>query len=140
MNVDADSVAPRLGAIACLLLAGVVFAPALLISVPGAGVADYYAAGPIGVSIVGVLALLDVVVFLAAAQERSDPVTLAGVALVSALAMVLFSLLWALSLDQTLLFSFPAEYAWIENHRWIVVTGSAVVAIAAGSFARARLT
>ncbi|MFD1684673.1 DUF7548 family protein [Halobellus litoreus] len=139
MNVDLDAVAPRLGAIVCLLLAGVVFAPALLISVPGAGVADYYASGPIGVSIVGVLALLNVVVFLAAAQERSDPATLAGVALVSALAMVLFSLVWALSIDPTLLFSFPSEYAWIENHRWIVVTGSAFVAIAAGSFARSRV-
>jgi hypothetical protein len=139
MNVDVDSVAPRLGAIACLLLAGVVFAPALLISTSGAGVADYYAAGPFGVSIVGVHALLSVVVFLAAAQERSDPVTLAGVVLVSALAMMLFSLLWALSIDPTLLFSFPAEYAWIENHRWVVVTGSAIVAVAAGGFVRTRV-
>jgi len=139
MNVDLDAVAPRLGAIVCLLLAGAVFAPALLITVPGAGVADYYASGPIGISIVGVLALIDVVVFLAAAQERSDPETLAGVAIVSALAMVLFSLVWALSIDPTLIFSFPPEHAWIENHRWVVVTGSAAVAIAAGSYARARV-
>jgi len=133
------SVAPTIGAVVCLLLAGVVFAPALLITAPDVGVAEYYAAGPLGVSIVGVLALLDIVVFLAGAQERSDPQTLAGVALVSALAMVLFSLLWALSIDSTLLFSFPAEYAWIENHRWIVVTGASVVAVTAGSYARAVL-
>ncbi|RLM59448.1 hypothetical protein DVK02_01495 [Halobellus sp. Atlit-31R] len=137
--MDLKSVAPTIGAIVCLVLAGVVFAPALVISAPAAGVAEYYASGPIGVSVVGVLALLDVVVFLAGAQERSDPQTLAGFALVSSLAMVVFSLLWALSIDPTLLFSFPAEYAWIETHRWIVVTGAAVAAIAAGSYARGVL-
>ncbi|WP_394348799.1 DUF7548 family protein [Halobellus captivus] len=139
MNVDLDSIAPKLGAVACLLLAGVVFVPALVISAPGTGVAAYYASGPFGVSVVGVLALLTVVVFLAGAQERSDPITLSGVALVAAVAMLLFSLLWAVSIDSTLLFSFPAEYAWIENHRWLVVTGSAVVAVAAGAYARAIL-
>nr|WP_144902531.1 hypothetical protein [Halobellus captivus] len=137
--MDLDSIAPKLGAVACLLLAGVVFVPALVISAPGTGVAAYYASGPFGVSVVGVLALLTVVVFLAGAQERSDPITLSGVALVAAVAMLLFSLLWAVSIDSTLLFSFPAEYAWIENHRWLVVTGSAVVAVAAGAYARAIL-
>ena len=134
--VALDSLAPKVGAVAALLLAGVVFVPAVVISAPDTGVAEYYAAGPVGISIVGVLALLDVVVFLAGGQERSDPVTLAGVALVAGLAMVLLSLLWALSVDPTLLFSFPAEYAWIENHRWVVVTGAAIVSIAAGGFAR----
>ncbi|MFA1610611.1 DUF7548 family protein [Halobellus rubicundus] len=140
MNLGLDSLAPKVGAVVCLLLAGVVFAPALVVSAPGSGVAEYYAAGPIGVSIVGVLALLDVVVFLAGAQERSDPATLSGVALVSGLAMVLFSLLWALAIDPTLLFSFPAEYAWLETHRWVVVTGAAVAAIAAASYARRVLS
>jgi hypothetical protein len=130
------AVAPTFGAIACLLLAGIVFAPALLITTDGIGVAEYYAAGPVGVSIVGFLALFDVVVFLAGAQERSDPATLSGIAFVSGLAMLLFSILWAVSIDPTLLFSFPPEYAWIQNHRWAVVTVAALVAIAAASYAR----
>ena len=134
--VALDSLAPKVGAVAALLLAGVVFVPAIVISAPGSGVAQYYAAGPIGVSVVGVLALIDVVVFLAGDQERSDPVTLAGFAVVAGIAMLLFSVLWALSIDTTLLFSFPAEYAWIEDHRWLVVTGTAVVTAAAGGFAR----
>ncbi|MFB6251113.1 MAG: hypothetical protein ABEI27_05410 [Halobellus sp.] len=134
--VALDSLAPKVGALAALLLASIVFVPAVVISAPGSGVAEYYAAGPIGVSIVGVLALIDVVVFLAGGQERSDPVTLAGFALVAGLAMLLFSLLWAFSIDATLLFSFPAEYAWIQDHRWVVVTGTAIVAVAAGGFAR----
>ncbi|WP_425604192.1 DUF7548 family protein [Halobellus salinisoli] len=139
MDVDLDSVAPKLGAVACLLLAAAVFAPALVISAPGSGVAAYYASGPFGVSIVGVLALFTVIVLLAGAQERSDPVTLSGVALVAGVAILLFSLLWALSIDSTLLFSFPAEYAWIENHRWVVVGGAVAVAVATGAYARAVL-
>ncbi|ELZ26795.1 hypothetical protein C474_19180 [Halogeometricum pallidum JCM 14848] len=47
--------------------------------------------------------------------------------------------LWALSVDRTLLFSFPAEYAWIENHRWAVAAVCAVIPVAAGVYARDAL-
>ena len=137
--MDLDSLAPRLGAIACLLLAGAVFVPALIVSAPGNVVAAYYAAGPFGVSLVGVLALITVVVFLAGAQERSDPQTLAGVAVVSGVAMVLFSVVWTISIDPTVLFSFPSEFAWIESHRWVVVVGSGLAALAAGGYAVSTL-
>jgi hypothetical protein len=137
--MDLDSLAPRLGAIACLLLAGAVFVPALIVSAPGNVVAAYYAAGPFGVSLVGVLALITVVVFLAGAQERSDPQTLAGVAVVSGVAMVLFSVVWTISIDPTVLFSFPSEFAWIESHRWVVVVGSGFAALAAGGYAVSTL-
>ncbi|MFB6091767.1 MAG: hypothetical protein ABEK02_02015 [Haloquadratum sp.] len=140
MDVDLDTVVPALGAVACLLLAAIVFLPGLVVTAPNAGVGDYYAAGPFGVSIVGALALVNVVVFLAGAQRRSNPATLAGVALVSGLAMLLFAILWAVAIDQTLLYSFPPAYAWLENHPWIVVTGAAIVAILAGSYARTVLT
>ena len=137
--MDVDSLAPRAGAIACLLLAGVVFVPALIVSAPGNAVAAYYAAGPFGVSLVGVLALVTVVVFLAGAQERSDPQVIAGVAVVVGVAMVLFSILWAISIDPTVLFSFPSEFAWIQSHRWVVVVGSGVAALAAGGYAVSTL-
>ena len=137
--MDLDSLAPRLGAAACLLLAGVVFAPATFVSAPGNAVAAYYASGPLGISIVGVLALVNIVVFLAGAQERSDPQTLAGVAVVSGVSMVLFSVLWAVSIDSTVLFSFPSEYAWIESHRWAVVGGAALATLAAGGYATSTL-
>jgi hypothetical protein len=138
--MDFRSLAPRLGAVAALLLAGVVFVPALIVSAPGNAVADYYAAGPFGVSLVGVLALLSVVVFLAGAQNRSDPQTVAGVAAVSGLSMTLFSILWAVSIDPTVLFSFPSEFAWIESHRWVVVGGASLTALAAGGYAAATLS
>jgi len=139
MDGDLGPLAPRLGAIACLLLAGVVFVPALFVSAPGNAVAAYYASGPLGVSVVGVLALVSVVVFLAGAQGRSDPQTLAGVVVVSGVSMVLFSVLWAVSLDPTLLFSFPSEYAWIGSHRWVVVAGAALATLAAGGYAASTL-
>ncbi|GGJ10648.1 hypothetical protein GCM10008995_20610 [Halobellus salinus] len=137
--MDLDSFTPRLGAAACLLLAGVVFVPAAFVSAPGNAVAAYYASGPLGVSIVGVLALVNIVVFLAGAQGRSDPQTLAGVAAVSGVSMVLFAVLWAVSIDPTVIFSFPSEYAWIESHRWVVVAGAALATLAAGGYAMSTL-
>lgn len=134
-----DTVAPTVGAVASLLLAVVVFVPALVVSTEGTVVADYYASGPVGVSVVGFLALLSVVVFLAGAQERTEPATVAGLTLVLGLAMLAFSLLWALSVDQTLLFSFPSRYAWIENHRWAVLLLAAVIPVAAAVYARDAL-
>jgi hypothetical protein len=134
-----DTVAPSAGAVASLLLAVVVFAPALAISAGNGLVADYYASGPVGVSIVGFLGLLSVVVFLAGAQERTEPATVAGLTLVLGVAMLALSALWAFSVDQTLLFSFPAEYAWIENHRWAVVAVCAAIPVAAGVYARDAL-
>ena len=139
MDAAPGSLAPRLGAIACLLLAGVVFAPAVLVSAPGNAVAAYYDSGPLGISVVGVLALVSVVVFLAGAQVRSDPQTLAGVVVVSGVSMVLFSALLACSIDPTVVFSFPAEYAWIESHRWAVVGAASLATLAAGGYATSTL-
>ncbi|MUV56272.1 hypothetical protein SAMN04487947_1365 [Halogeometricum rufum] len=135
-----DTVAPTVGTVASLLLAVVVFAPALLIAETQVGVADYYAAGPIGVSVVGFLGFVGVVVFLAGIQERTEPATVAGLTLVLGVAMVAFAATWAFSIDETLLFSFPAQYAWIENHRWAVLVLAAVVPVAAAGYARDTLS
>ena len=131
-----DTLAPSVGAVASLLLAVVVFAPALFVSAQSGLVADYYASGPVGVSIVGFLGLLSVVVFLAGAQDRTAPATVAGLTLVLGVAMLALALLWALTVDRTLLFSFPARYAWIANHRWAVVAVAALVPVAAAVYAR----
>ncbi|RDI70944.1 DUF7548 family protein [Halopelagius longus] len=137
--MNTESVASAVGAVACLLLAALVFAPALLVTQSGVGVAAYYAAGPVGISVVGFLGLLGVVVFLAGRGGRTDPVTVAGLVVVVGLAMLGFALLWAVSIDSTLVFSFPPEYAWIENHRWAVVAVAAVVAVSAAAYARGTL-
>jgi hypothetical protein len=137
--MDTETAAPTVGAVASLLLAVVVFAPAVAVTEPNVGLAEYYAAGPVGVSVVGFLGLLSVVVFLAGKQGRTDPATIAGLTLVMGVAMLAFALTWALSLDPTLVFSFPQQYAWIENHRWVVVTVAAIVPMAAAAYARAVL-
>jgi hypothetical protein len=128
-----------LGSVACLLLAVSVFAPALIITEQNVGVAAYYAAGPIGLSVVGFLSLLGVVVFLAGGQERTDPATVAGLGVVLGVAMLAFTLLWAVSLDATTIFSFPAEYSWIANHRWAVTGLALAVLVVAGGYAQAVL-
>jgi hypothetical protein len=137
--MDTETAAPTAGAVVSLLLAVVVFAPAVLVTEPNVGVGEYYAAGPVGVSVVGFLGLLSVVVFLAGKQGRTDEATVAGLTLVTGVAMLAFALTWALSLDPTLVFSFPQEYAWIANHRWVVVALAAVVPMAAAAYARAVL-
>jgi hypothetical protein len=134
-----DSIAPTIGAFTCLILAGVVFVPAVIITTPGVSVADYYAAGPFGISVVGFLAILNIVVFLAGKQGRTDPVTVAGIALVSGIAMIGFAAVWAVSITSTLLYGFPSQYAWIVNHRWVIVGLASVTALAGSGYTTAVL-
>jgi fermentation-respiration switch protein FrsA (DUF1100 family) len=129
--------AANVGAIACGLLALVVFLPYLLVSGQETLLASYYAAGPVGATAVGFLALLNLVVFLSGSRGSADPDLTAGIALVLAVVGVALALLWTVSVDATLLFSFPSEYAWIEYHRWIVVVASLAVAADAVVYARA---
>lgn len=122
------------GAAAAGLLSLVVLLPA--VAVDARGVAEYYASGTTGLTAVGFVAAVAVVVFLAVPQDHTDSETVAGVAAVLAVGALLLSLLWALAIDPTLLYSFPAEYAWLEYHRWAVVALSAIVALLAGVLAR----
>lgn len=137
--MNTESAASAVGAVACLLLAAVAFAPALFVSQANGGVAAYYAAGPVGLSVVGFLGLLGVVVFLAGRQGRTDPATVAGLVVVLGAAMLAFALLWVASLDSNLIYSFPSQYAWIADHRWAVTLVAAAVAVAGGAYAWAVL-
>ena len=134
------SVTAPTGAIISLGLAGVVFAPALLLSTADVGVADYYAAGPIGLSIVGVIALFDVIVFLSGREGRTDQITVAGLVLVSAAAMTIFSLLWATTITPTLISGFTADNAWIAFHRWIVSAGAFAIFVSAALYTQSVLS
>jgi len=85
------------------------------------------------------VAIVAAVVFLSIGQPHTDALTLSGVGLVVALGTVLTTVAWLLTLDSTVLFGFPAEYAWIENHRWAVLGGAVVLAAASGLQARTSL-
>lgn len=122
----------RAGALASLVLAVVVAAPAVLVTGAGSALGDFYTAGPFGLTAVGFLAVVAVVVFLSVTQGHTDTALLTGVALVVSLAAFLLAVVWALTLDETLLFGFPAEYAWLETYRWVVVVAAGVVAAVGG--------
>jgi hypothetical protein len=117
----------------------VVFAPLAVVTDAGTTLGDYYAAGPFGLTAVGLLAAVAVVVFLSADQPHTDGLMLSGAGLVIAVGTLLFAVLWVLTLDSTVLFSFPAEYAWIERHRWAVLVATVAFTAVASLQARATL-
>ena len=125
----------RLGALAAVLLGVVVAVPAVLVSGVGTTLGAFYTAGPFGLTAVGFLAAVAAVVFLSVTQSHTDTTLVSGVAVVVSLVVFLLAAVWALTLDETLLFSFPAEYAWLATYRWIVVVAGAVVAAAGGLLA-----
>ncbi|MFC4356741.1 hypothetical protein ACFO0N_02125 [Halobium salinum] len=137
--MNAEDVAPYAGVGACLALLAAFAAPYLLVTSPEAPLTAYYGAGPIGANAVAFFSLVAVVVFLAGRRGRTEPDLAAGIALVLGVATLLVALVWALSVDETVLFSFPASASWIEFHPWVVVGVSALVPAAAGVYARAVL-
>ncbi|MFB6282267.1 MAG: hypothetical protein ABEH40_09630 [Haloferacaceae archaeon] len=135
--MDATEAAPGAGVAGCLAVLLAMAAPYLLVTDTGTGLAVYYRAGPVGAGLVGFLAVLSVVAFLAGVRGRTDPPTAAGVALVLGLAMVPLALLWALSVPPEIVLGFPA--AWMGWHRWAVVGLTAVIPAAGGAYVRAVL-
>jgi hypothetical protein len=139
MNVE--EVAPYVGVAACVVLLAVFAAPYLLVT----GLENqstltlYYGAGPVGGNAVGFFTLLAIVVFLAGRRGRTEPDVAAGIALVLGVAAVLLAVLWAVSIDETVLLSFPSSAAWIEFHPWAVVTVAAAIPAVAGVYARSVL-
>jgi hypothetical protein len=135
--MDLLRTAPTVGIVASLLLLLVGFVPAVIVEANGVGA--YYASGPVGLPAVGFLALLAVVVFLSGRQGRTDPATVAGFTVVLGVAVTLLAVLWAVSIDPTVLFSFPAEYAWLAWHRWAVPVVAAGVLVGGALYSRAVL-
>jgi hypothetical protein len=139
MNVE--EVAPYVGVAVCVVLLGVLATPYLLVTglESQSTLAFYYGAGPVGGNAVGFFALLSVVVFLAGRRGRTNPDVAAGIALVLGVAAALLALLWAVSIDESVLLSFPSSASWIEFHPWAVVALSFAVPVVAGAYARSVL-
>lgn len=137
--MELDRAASTLGTVASLALAALVFAPYVLVTERRTGLFAYYAAGPVGASAVGFLALLCVVVFLSGRHERRPPDLIAGVSVVLGVALLVLAVLWATAVDSTVLYSFPPRYAWLSTHRWAVVGGSVLVAASGGLYAKTVL-
>lgn len=139
MELENPSRLATAAAAVAALLAVVVFAPLALVGGADSTLGAYYAGGPFGLTAVGLLAVVSVVVFLSVDQSHTDTLLLSGAGLVVAVVTLLLAGVWALTLDPTVLFSFPAEYAWMENHRWAVLVVAVGLAGVAGAQTRTVL-
>ncbi|KYH25735.1 hypothetical protein HAPAU_24130 [Halalkalicoccus paucihalophilus] len=129
--------APQLGIAACLAVLVVIIAPYVLLpQSAGTGLALYYDAGFFGPQLVGVFAAVGIVVLGAGLGERSDPVTVAGAALVIGLFMTLMSVEWVVAVSPEDITGITTQ-DWLAYHRWLVLACSALSAVAAGLYARA---
>lgn len=129
-------IAPRIGAGICLLTALVVAIPFIVVEGRTELLNAYYAAGPTGAFGVAFFALVGVVAFASAERGNVDPETMAGGLIVLAVAIVALAGIWWLSLDDTVLFSFPQQYRWLEYHPPAVFLSALGTLAAAGVYAR----
>ncbi|AUX09733.1 hypothetical protein AArcSl_2108 [Halalkaliarchaeum desulfuricum] len=134
--MDTARTLSTLGALACLLVILVLGVPALVIEAPDHLLTDYYTAGPTGAVGIGFFAAIGVVVFLSGERGRADPPLVAGLSVVLGVALVALAGVWHLSLDETLVYSFPAEYDWIQHHGAVVLALTVLVLGAAAGYAR----
>lgn len=129
--------APQLGIAACLVVLVAVIAPYVLLpNDASTGLAFYYDAGIFGPRIVGVFAAVAIVILGAGVGERSDPVMIAGAALVIGLVMTLMVIGWIVSIPPDAVTGITTQ-DWLAYHRWVVLGFSGLVAIAAALYARA---
>ncbi|ELZ91547.1 hypothetical protein C440_14574 [Haloferax mucosum ATCC BAA-1512] len=137
--MDTERLAPTVGIVGSMLLAIAVAVPAVTVEAADGQVAAYYASGPVGISIVGMLALLEVIVFLSGKQARTDPAMASGLGVVLSLSMLGLATLWSVSIDPTVLFSFEQQYTWLTYHRWAVLGAAGVTFVGGAGYARSVL-
>lgn len=131
--MNPERVLPEVGAAACLAVVLLVLVPYL--AVDASALAVYYDAGPVGPPVLAVLAGVAGVALFAAAQGRSDPVTVAGLAVVVGPATTVLAAIWALAVAPDVVGGL-SEMAALEYHRWAVVASCAVVAAVSALYAR----
>lgn len=126
----------QLGVVACLALLVVVIAPYVLLPDDAStGLAVYYDAGFFGPRLIGVFAVIAMVILGAGIGERSDPVTVAGAALVIGLFLTLMSVEWILSMPADATTGITTQ-DWLAYHRWLVLGFSGLVGLSAALYAR----
>ena len=89
--MDQTKAAPTVGIAGCLLVLAVVMWPYLLET--ASAVSTYYGSGAVTPLAAGLLAFVSVIVFAAGREERSDPATVAGAALVFGLFVLVIAVL-----------------------------------------------
>lgn len=131
--MDDVRLAPMVGIITCVSVMLVLAVPYVLLS-PGA-VSTYYATGAFNPLFAGLFALVCVVIFAAGRSQRSDPALAAGVCLVFGLFIAGFTTVWAVTVPESLVFSYPTNAAF-EYHRYVLVLVSLAIPISAAWYTR----
>jgi hypothetical protein len=127
--------APLVGIVACVLYAGLLAVPYLLVRTsPGTAVGTYYGTGGINPVVGGFFALIAVIVFAAGREDRTDPGFAAGVSLVLGLFMCGIALLWGLTVPVEVVVGMDAPQ-YLTYHRWVLSGAGALVPAAAGWWA-----
>lgn len=128
--------APLVGIVGCLLVAGLLAVPYVLVRTsPGTTLATYYGTGALNPLVAGVFALVAVIVLAAGREERTDPVTAAGIGL--SLGVFLFAVvaLWALTVPEEVVLGMDAPQI-MQYHPWVTTAAAASVPAAAAWWAR----
>jgi hypothetical protein len=133
--MDLDRLLPYLGAGSCLVFVALLVVPYGIIEGQTELLGAYYNSGPLGVGGALFLAVLGVVIFLSGVRGQADPTLVAGIMLAVGVAIFGVSALWALTMESTIIFGFPAEYSWLEYHPWASLAVSGLIAGIAGGYA-----
>lgn len=130
--MDGIRLAPTAGIAASVAFLAVLVLPYLLVTTPGAA-ATYFGVGPLNPLFAGLFALVNVIVFAAGREDRSDPAVAAGAALVMGVAVVAIVGLWVLASPSEVILSLDETgvVQWLEYHPL------AVLAVALGQPASA---
>lgn len=129
--MDQTKVAPTVGIAGCLLVLAVVAWPYLLET--ASAVSTYYGSGAVTPLAAGLLAFVSVIVFAAGREERSDPATVAGAALVFGLFMVVIAVLFALTARVDVL---GGSSASLSSQRWVLAAVAVLPLASAVWYAR----
>lgn len=132
--MDARTLAPTAGAIACALVVVTVAVPYLFLD-PGA-VGTYYAAGAVTPLAAGLLAVVGAIVFAAGRADRSDPVLTAGAALSLGAFVGVLAVVWALTVPRGVVTQLSTS-TLVGYHRFALAALGVAVPVAAGWYARA---
>ncbi|GAB3417476.1 hypothetical protein GCM10027435_16360 [Haloparvum alkalitolerans] len=130
-------VAPPVGAVASLLTVLVLALPFVLVDVRAELLNAYYAAGPTGAVGIALFGLVGAVAFASAERGNVDRVTMAGGLVALGAGTLALAAAWWLAIDETVLFSFPQQYRWLEWHAPLTTALAVLPAAAAAAYASA---
>ncbi|MDS0259281.1 hypothetical protein NDI56_07735 [Haloarcula sp. S1CR25-12] len=124
---------PTVSIVGCVAYLLALVAPYLVVETTSA-VGAYYGSGALSPVVPGLFALVGIIVFAAGREGRTDPGVAAGAGLMLGLFIVGLSVLWAVTVPESLVLGLT-ESTLIEQHRWAVVAASLPIPLGAVWFA-----